>query len=644
MDKVLAKAIKTNLAALKASSKNFEDVFEIMFSAPEKILAEENDGFRIKKHTFGEVKAQILHVSSVLSGLGYSDQWIGLEMENSVNWIIAFWSILKSGNKPFLVNTRHSLSLSNSLIKALDIKTVIAEQKGNLEADYLTVSELKAAKAPEGVKPSFANEMALSTSATTLNQVICFYSGEQIAEQLLNSEDIVKRCPEIASTYKGELKQLTILPFYHVFGLFAVYFWFSFFGTTMVFLRNNAPATILKTCKKHKVTHIFAVPMFWHSVEEQLKKEIAKKDEKTRLKFEKGRKLCTKLQNINANLGLGLTKKLLSEVCEQLFGDSVKFCISGGSYIKSSTLEFLNSIGLRVHNGFGMSEVGITSVEMGSKPKDMNKNAIGLPFGSVEYKISENGTLLIKGRSICHSVMINGERNNTPEWFDSKDIVEFDGNDYYIKGRMGDVVIGENGENINPDIIEQEFSIPNIVRFSILGLEIDGKETLSLVAQIEKDLTKENLNALISNVYKTNEKLSLTTAVKAFFVTKDEIMPKNAVKVGRKFLKSAIDRGEVKLTAFSEAAELIGSENATEEGCNAELLDAIKTVVAEILETDVNTLSNDAHLIFDLGADSLKYLSTVVALEEKFGISGMLENEGNCYTIKEIYKFIERCI
>ncbi len=644
MDKVLAKAIKTNIAALKASSKSFEDVFEIMFSSPDKILAEENDGFRIKKHTFGEVKAQILHVSNVLGGLGFTDRWIGLEMENSVNWIIAFWSILKSGNKPFLVNTRHSLNLSNSLIKSLDIKTVIAEQKGNLEADYLTVSELKTMKAPEIISTTFANETALSTSATTLNQVICFYSGKQIAEQLLNSEDIVMRCPEMASTYKGELKQLAVLPFYHVFGLFAVYFWFSFFGATMVFLRNNAPATILKTCKKHKVTHIFAVPMFWHSVEEQLKKEIAKKDEKTRLKFEKGRKLCEKLQNVNANLGLKITKRLLSQVTDQLFGDSVMFCISGGSYIKSSTLEFLNSIGLRVHNGFGMSEVGITSVELRMKPRDMNKNAIGLPFGSVEYKISENGTLLIKGRSICHSVMINGERKDTPEWFDSKDIVEFDGNDYYIKGRMGDVVIGENGENINPDIIEQEFSIPNVVRFSILGLNIEGKETLSLVAQIEKDITKESLNELISYVYKTNEKLSLTTAVKVFFVTKDEIIPKNAVKVGRKYLKSAIDNGKVTLTPFSEAADLVCDENAAEEGYNKELLNTIKTVVAEILETDVNTLSTDAHLIFDLGADSLKYLSTIVALEEKFNISGMLENEGNCYTIKEIYKFIERCI
>ena len=644
MNKILAKAIKTNLTALKASSKNFEDVFEIMFSAPDKTLGEENDGFRVKKHTFGEVKKEILHVSNVIGALNVNNEWIGLQMENSVDWIIAFWSILKSGNKPFLVNTRHSASLSNALIKSLDIKTVVSDQKGDLEANYLIVSELKTMEAPKNITTTFANQMALSTSATTLNQVICFYSGEQIAEQLLNSEDIVKRCPEIASTYKGELKQLALLPFYHVFGLFAVYFWFSFFGTTMVFLRNNAPSTILKTCKKHKATHIFAVPMFWHSVEEQLKKEIAKKDQKTRQKFEKGRSLCTKLQNTNANLGLKITNKLLSEVTEQLFGDSVKFCISGGSYIKSSTLEFLNSIGLRVHNGFGMSEVGITSVEMSSKPKNMNKNAIGLPFGSVKYKISENSTLLIKGRSICHSIMINGEKQDTPEWFDSKDIVEFDGNDYYIKGRMGDVVIGENGENINPDILEQEFSIPSIVRFSILGLEIEGKETLSLVAQIEKDITKEDLNAMISSVYATNEKLSLTTAVKAFFVTKDEIMPKNAVKVGRKYLKRAIDSGEVTLTAFSEALELVSNENASEDGFNAELLNTIKTVVAEILEIDINILTPDAHLIFDLGADSLKYLSTVVALEENFSISGMLENDGNCYTIRQIYKFIERCI
>ena len=75
---------------------------------------------------------------------------------------------------------------------------------------------------------------------------------------------------------KKQLKQLAFLPFYHVFGLFAVYFWFTFFGRTLVFLRDYSADTILKTCRRHQVTHIFAVPMLWHTIEKQVRAEVAK--------------------------------------------------------------------------------------------------------------------------------------------------------------------------------------------------------------------------------------------------------------------------------------------------------------------------------------------------------------------------------
>ena len=74
------------------------------------------------------------------------------------------------------------------------------------------------------------------------------------------------------------------------------------------------------------------------------------------------------------------SKKLLKEVTSQLFGPSVLFCINGGSYLRDSAMELINGLGYCMHNGYGMTELGITSVERTSKRALLNTASIGAPF------------------------------------------------------------------------------------------------------------------------------------------------------------------------------------------------------------------------------------------------------------------------
>ena len=50
-----------------------------------------------------------------------------------------------------------------------------------------------------------------------------------------------------------------------------------------------------------------------------------------------------------------------------------------------------NGIGYNLHNGYGMSEIGITSVELRRKAAQRNQNAVGKPFDSVEYRLDDPG-------------------------------------------------------------------------------------------------------------------------------------------------------------------------------------------------------------------------------------------------------------
>ena len=637
MGKSINKTLKDNSEKLISSNKTLKDIFEISFSDKDNILCEYNDGFRIKKETYKEVEQKINSVAfGIYNKIGANHSYIGLGIENSTDWIVAFWAILMSGNKPYLINLKYPDSLTNGILSRLNITKIITNKELTLNADIIQINELYS----NGTLPKdlFENEIAFSSSATSMNEVICFYSGYQIAEQILNFKTIIKLEPRIKKQYKGSLKLLAFLPFYHVFGLFAVYFWFTFFGRTLVFLRNYSADTILSTCKKHKVTHIFAVPLLWHTLEKNIINTAKSEGEKSYQKLLKGIKLCTNIQNIFPGVGPEIAKYIMRKVTDKIFGRSVIFCINGGSYIKDSALRLLNGIGYATYNGYGMSEIGISSVELGRKPKYRNLNSIGKPFDSVEYKIDENGLLLVRGSSLCTKKIINGEEYIPNGWFSSGDKMKCENGRYFILGRESDVVIGENGENINPDSIEKLFELKEAKAFTVLGLNGENGQVLSLIVQINEYITNEKLQIIRDEVYTTNNTLPKTFAIKNFYFTTNAIAPPDAVKVSRTLLIKKINNGEVKLISFAEMVAINSDE------LNSDLVNDVRVIVAEALCINKEKVGINDHIFYDLGATSIQYFTIITNISEKFSISNYNENDKYCYTVKEICEYITKNI
>ena len=80
-------------------------------------------------------------------------------------------------------------------------------------------------------------------------------------------------------------------------------------------------------------------------------------------------------------------------------------------------------IGYHLANGYGMSEIGITSVELSENNRILNSGTIGMPMVSVAYKINEDGELLVKGTSLCKYYIENGDTVYINEdWFRTKDL------------------------------------------------------------------------------------------------------------------------------------------------------------------------------------------------------------------------------
>lgn len=79
-------------------------------------------------------------------------------------------------------------------------------------------------------------------------------------------------------------------------------------------------------------------------------------------------------------------------------GTDIRFLISGGGHIIPETLKTLTAIGYPIHNGFGMTEAGITSVDLSGGLKDRLDGSVGSPFSSCKYQISKDGELMICGK------------------------------------------------------------------------------------------------------------------------------------------------------------------------------------------------------------------------------------------------------
>ncbi len=628
------KIVNTRVKYLLNSNKDFEAIYNGMFMNPEYIFAETNDGHNITRYTFKQVDERINDIAYSINK-NYpelKDKYIGIAEDNSIEWVYIFFAILKSGNKPFLINLRHPKSFADSLMRSLNVSCAIGSKNLEFDTEYISLDSLNL-KCESGYKFNFANEIALSTSATTMKEKIVFYNGLEIANQILNVEEVLKNNKQVKKHYKGYLKQLVFLPLYHIFGFMATFIWFSYFGRCQVFLNDYSSDSILNTIKLHEVTHIFAVPIFWNTIERKILAEIKSHDEKLQEKFKKGQDLSIKLQRKFPNKGIGYAKKLMKQVNSKLFGNSVLFCISGGSYIKDSTLYLINSLGYPLYNGYGMSEIGITSVTLGDIDDRLNNN-IGHNLSSVEYKIENNG-LYVRGKSLSHKMMIDGVTYNysEDEWFDTSDLVHEKDGKYYVDGRRDDLFIGLNGENINPDVIEKEFNLENVNNLSIL----DINNNLSLVIEINEATPQNVLESIYNEANELNNKLDMSYRISKIYFTYDMIKNPNSIKVSRQYLKAKIKENKVKLRSFEQI------NNASNSDVDPKILKVVKELMAETLSISVEEINDTSDFFFDLNGTSLDFFDLVSSLVEKFDIN--VDYEDNAvHTPIEIAREIERIL
>lgn len=610
---------------LNAAPPTMRSLYELMFSERSNVMFEQSRGYRIVKTTYGECKDNIERKATTLKAvLGDvpPDSVVGVYMDNGTEWIETFWAVLLCGCRPLLLNLRLDTLALEDALKRMNAVLVISDGKTFDCVKTVNVNDIAAADNMLAYD-ELGTEIFVMSSGTSASVKVCGYTAKQFIEQVRDSMHIIKQNPRIKRHCEGNLKLLAFLPFYHIFGLVAVYIWFGFFSRTFVKLNDLSPDTILNTIRRHKVTHIFAVPLFWDTVYKKAIATIKGRGDKTYKKFVKGLKLAGVPM-----IGRLVTRFGFKEVRDNLFGDSVKFTITGGSAVSAEVLRFFNAAGYPLANGYGMTEIGITSVELSPKFKLLTNGSVGTTLPSVEYKISDDGELLVKGRSVSHEIIESGGATVIGGgYYNTHDLAECKNGRYYILGRKDDLIVGASGENLNPNLVEPKLTFDGVTGVCIVA----GETSPALLVGVSRFADKAKLTALLGEIKARLAELNMTGQIGNIVFVGEPLLKGDEFKLNRRRLRAEYLAGKlvtVDPNTLSDSEQL------------DELQTSLRAMFAVALGKDAGEVAVNADFFVDCGGTSLDYYALVAAVQNEFGVT-LPQGDGMLTTVKSMSEHIK---
>ncbi|MBQ7600075.1 MAG: non-ribosomal peptide synthetase [Clostridia bacterium] len=624
--------VSNKLSTFAEKEKTFSAMFELMFSEQDNILYERSDGYRIIRTTYREAKISSLRIAasvkSALPDLG-RDAVVGLYMNNSLEWIQCFWAILAAGFRPLLMNLRLPDPLLYEAAGSSGCRAVISDGRIFDIKTLVLGKDLQADAGEAGCGSEFGSEILVMSSGTSEHVKVCAYSAEEFYFQICDSFEIIKKNETVKKHYEGRLKLLAFLPFYHVFGLIAVYIWFAFFSRTFVHLADMAPQTIQNTIKRHKVTHIFAVPLFWEKVYSQAVRTIKARGEDTYRKFSRAMELRAKLPD---SLGRAFSRLAFREVRENLFGDSISFMITGGSAIDPEVMKFFNYIGYPLADGYGMTEIGITSVVVSKSSRYLTGCFVGSPMSNVEYSINEEGELLVRGRVTARYVIEDGARKDREDWFNTHDLAECVNGHYRILGRHDDLIVGPGGENINPVMLEPMLAVPGTEGVCLIPSARDGGSPV-LLAGVRRFTSRENLEKTDGRLRDAITSAGLAGEIKRIEYVAEPLMKGEEFKLNRKRLAREYAGGSLRLLDLSSLDD--GKEA---DGLTLEILGYFATA----LGVEREDLSKNSDFFLDEGGTSLDYFAMISRIQADYGVPFPADGETGLKTAAQIADYVRK--
>ncbi len=341
-----------------------------------------------------------------------------------------------------------------------------------LKQDLKTIEKAAAVKRDEKIvfPDSVRDDLAsiIYTSGTTgrskgvmlSHDNLIFNAVQTGTIHAINKEDLFLSILPLAHTYECTLG--LIIPLLN--------------GATVCYIDKPPVASYLgPILEKYKPTTMMTVPLIMEKIYRNKIKPGIQKSPVTRImsKFSLTRKIVHR----------GAGKKLM-----EYFGGRMRFFGVGGAPLAPDVEKFLIEAKFPYAIGYGLTET--SPMLSGFAPEGAVYKSVGTVLEGVHIKISNpdkesgEGEIIAKGRNIMHGYYKNEEATKDvftdDGYFRTGDLGLFDKKGIlFIKGRLKNMILGPNGENIYPEEIEAVINEIDFVSESLV-MNIQGK----LVAKV----------------------------------------------------------------------------------------------------------------------------------------------------------------
>jgi len=327
-------------------------------------------------------------------------------------------------------------------------------------------------------------------------------------------------------------KTLSILPMAHMYGM-TIEFLFPFCsGFHLHFLtRLPSPAIIAEAFKEVCPDVVVAVPLI---IEKIIRKRVFPKIQNNAIK------MLLKMPVVS--------KKVKERICQEVyaaFGGRAYEVIVGGAPLNQEIEQFLKSIGFPITVGYGTTECA--PLISFSDYHDFIPSSCGQPVAGMEVKILSSDPENVEGEIVCRgtNVMMGYYKNEEATrqaldedgWYHTGDLATMSADGHiFIRGRLKNMLLGANGQNVYPEEIEDKLNSMALVSESLIVQR--GNQLVALIhpdmdEANSMELTAEDLqNVMEQNRHDLNAQLPVYSKLQAFEIQEEEFQktPKKSIK------------------------------------------------------------------------------------------------------------------
>jgi len=226
-------------------------------------------------------------------------------------------------------------------------------------------------------------------------------------------------------------RYLAFLPLFHTFGRWLEMMGSIFWGAEYCFMENPSVETMIANMKLVHPTIFISIPKKWMQLYEQVSYKVdIEMDEHETIK----------------------------NAVKELTGGELKWGLSAAGYLPPDVFKFLQSYGIELMSGFGMTEAtgGITM----TPPQQYKENSLGKALPGIQIKLSADGEILIKGPYVLEGYYGKSYEEVFVDdgWLPTGDVMKMDADGFIeIIDRKKEIYKNIKGETIAPQRIENFF-------------------------------------------------------------------------------------------------------------------------------------------------------------------------------------------